>query len=213
MLLLLLLFISAGFRCCTTTTASSLPPGLVLDRWPSAAPRSASYRVSVNGVVADVLQHQGFSWLSLASDFREPVVVRVAPLQAARSPIASAVVRPLRHRVLPALVDNSTAIVVRLTRPLKVSIETELAAAAAMGYVSSSSGRMRGAAPTCAEGRAQPAGRVVCPGARGGVTSEECTRLGCCYTHGPSPDPHHDPWCYVPPPYPPHPCVATGIPN
>jgi hypothetical protein len=51
--------------------------------------------------------------------------------------------------------------------------------------------------PTCAEGAAHPGARVACPGARAGMTIDECARLGCCFTAGPSPGPNHDPWCFL----------------
>ena len=74
---------------------------LALTKWPAAAPRSREYTVTVNGMAVDVLQHQGFSWFSMSNDFAAPVTVRVVPIQHSHVlvPIASAVVRPLRHHV------------------------------------------------------------------------------------------------------------------
>ena len=168
-------------------------PALALTKWPAGAPRSTEYAVTVNGMVVDVLQHQGFSWFSMAGEFADhPVTVRVVPLQhghAVQVPIASAVVRPLRHRVPSQMVENDSAVVITLAAPAKLSVEIEL---------NVSSWLQQQSAPTCAEGTAHPDGRVACPGAhRAGVTAQECARAGCCFTPGPSPDPHHNPWCFT----------------
>jgi hypothetical protein len=162
-----------------------------LTKWPAGAPRSTGYSVTANGMPVDVLEHQGFSWFSMSGNFSaSPVTVVVVPIQpsASRVPIASAVVRPLRHSVQPHLVANNTAIAITLTAPAKLSVEIEL-------IVHSDQVR---SAPTCAHGILHPESRLACPGAhRAGVTASECARAGCCFTPGPSPDPDHDPWCFV----------------
>ena len=176
-------------------TKAAAAPAPVLYTWPVEAPRSTQYAVKVNGVAADVLQHQGFSWCSFASGFETNVTVEVTPLRRQGVPITCAVVRPLRHGVRPTLAGG--AVTMELGSPAKLSVEVELAELASL-HVGDH------ALPSCAEGAAHPDNRTACAGARAGMTSEECARLGCCYTAGPSPDPHHDPWCFsgsdAPPP-------------
>ena len=157
--------------------ASAASPVPSIYSWPAAAPRSAEYAVTVNGKKADVLQHQGFSWLSFSSDFQLPVTVEVTPLRAAGVPVAAATARPLRHRVQPTLIANRSAVTIELTAAAKLSVEIELLVASSL--LASST------VPTCAQGAANPARRVACSGAGAGVTSSECARLGCCFTSGP----------------------------
>ena len=164
-------------------------------KWPAGAPHSTEYAVTVNGVAVDVLEHQGFSWLSFSADFTKKIMVEVRPLMLRGVPLSTAVVRPLRHRVQPTLANNVVSF--ELTRPAKLSVEVELSAASLFANPSNH-------LPTCAEGASHPTNRLSCPGAGAGVTSDECAKLGCCFLASPNPDPHFYPWCFkgsdAPPP-------------
>ena len=177
----------------------------VIYPWPTGAPKSQSFLVSINGIPIPVLSVQGFSWCSFGfasekGNFSAPVVVDITPIKNGARPtnwfIKSAVARPLRKLLKPIITANQTAVQLRLTSPVKLAVEISLGLR--------SNDHTESINNTCSHGARYPSNRTVCPGVGAGVTPQECSRLGCCFSPTPNPDPSFFPWCYegsdAPPP-------------